>query len=302
MGMKIALGTVQFGLTYGAFNRDGQVSQDDVQAILALAQDAGIDTLDTAHAYGSSEAVLGDQQAGERFRIVTKIPALAGSDAAVHVPKLFSQSLERLRIKQVHGLLLHRAADLLDAGADAVWQAMQALREQGRVRCIGFSAYGPEEALQVLHHFPVELIQLPLSVFDTRHRDAGVLALCRSRGIEVHVRSVFLQGFALAEPGTLAGHLAQYRAVLAGFRARCTAHGLTPLQAALRYALDLPEVAKVVVGVNGRAQLDEILRAVGGEAAAAEFFEGLSCGDLNLIDPSRWTGTKEFSQQMGRTQ
>ncbi len=59
--MRLALGTVQFGLDYGISNHDGQVSDEELDAIIALARQAGIDTLDTAQAYGNAEQRLGQE-------------------------------------------------------------------------------------------------------------------------------------------------------------------------------------------------------------------------------------------------
>ena len=52
---RLILGTAQFGLPYGISNQRGQIPEAEVAAILAEAAKAGIDTLDTAAAYGSSE-------------------------------------------------------------------------------------------------------------------------------------------------------------------------------------------------------------------------------------------------------
>lgn len=286
--MKLALGTVQFGLTYGAFNRAGQVPVVEVRQILDLARTSGINLLDTAHAYGNSESVLGEVGAGTCFRIVTKVPALSVSDPAAQVREFFSQSLQRLRIHAVHGLLLHRAADLLGPNGPALWRVLEELRDSGQVNRIGFSAYGSDEAQTLLKQYPVQLIQLPLNVFDTRHLDSGVLDLCQLRDIEVHVRSAFLQGFALGDPEHLAANLTTWRELLVRFRVRCDDLGVTPLQAALRYVMDLPQVHQVVVGVDGRAQLAEILQAAQEQALPSSAFSDLACGDLDLIDPSRW--------------
>ncbi|MGP1664729.1 MAG: aldo/keto reductase, partial [Rhodanobacter sp.] len=72
--MKLALGTVQFGLPYGIANPGGQIGRDDAGQILALARESGIDTLDTAIAYGDSEACLG-AVGTKGFRVITKLPA-----------------------------------------------------------------------------------------------------------------------------------------------------------------------------------------------------------------------------------
>lgn len=287
--MKLALGTAQFGMAYGTFNRTGQVPLLEIHKILDFAASKGVGVLDTAHSYGSSEEVLGQIDAGARFDVVTKIPALNGLHAAVRAPKLFSQSLDRLRLGRVYGLLLHRAADLFEEGADALWQSLEALKVHGQVQKIGFSASGPEEALQILQRFPVDLVQIPMNVFDARHRDSAVLALCQERGVEVHARSVFLQGFALAVPDELTGHLAKYRGLLSAFRTCCAKLGVSPLHGALQYALKQLEVTRVVVGTDSLAQCEDIVRAsCGAQIAFPSEFESVRCDDLDLIDPSRW--------------
>jgi len=57
--MRLALGTVQFGMEYGISNVNGQVQLAEARAIIECAQKSNIDTLDTAYLYGSSEIVLG---------------------------------------------------------------------------------------------------------------------------------------------------------------------------------------------------------------------------------------------------
>lgn len=286
--MKLALGTVQFGLAYGAFNQGGQVSREEVAKILDVAREVGISVLDTAHAYGNSESVLGELDASERFRLITKLPALDGDSVVARAREFFEQSLQRLHATVVDGLLLHRAADLLGPHADALWQVLQGWRDQGLVRRIGFSAYGPEEALNILQRYPVELIQLPINVFDRRHIDSGLLDMCMSRGVEIHARSVFLQGFALSSPAQLSGHLSGYRGVLERFQKRCEQLGVTPMQAALRYVLDLPQIHQVVVGVERCEQLAELLLAADGAPLPNKALDDLGVNDLALVDPSRW--------------
>lgn len=285
---KIALGTVQFGLSYGAFNTAGQVPPDEVARLLSRAAEGGVALLDTAHAYGRSEDVLGEVGAAGRFRIVTKVPALNEQASAEAVHRFVADSLQRLRTDRVDGLLLHRAADLLGPQGTEVWSALVALRDAGRVGRIGVSGYGADEVLQVLDRYPIGLVQLPINVFDRRHQQAGVLARCRAQGVEVHARSAFLQGFALADPAALTPHLSAYATVLAAFDQRCRDLGLSRLAGALHAVADLPEVDQVVVGVDRLAQLDEILAAATTPAPGLGAWDGLGSDALELIEPGRW--------------
>lgn len=70
---RLALGTAQFGMRYGVANRVGQVPAGEARRILERARTAGMDTLDTAAAYGASETLLGSVGVAD-WIVVTKLP------------------------------------------------------------------------------------------------------------------------------------------------------------------------------------------------------------------------------------
>ena len=193
--MRLALGTVQFGLDYGVANTAGQVAPDEVASILALAQQMGIRTLDTAINYGQSESVLGQCGVGQ-WQVVTKLPALpeAVGDVADWVQMHMRQSLARLGVARVHAVLLHRPQDLLGTQGRALLAELKDLQLQGLAAKIGISVYSPEE-LEVffgLHRF--DIVQAPFSILDQRLQTSGWVAKLHAMGVEVHTRSAFLQG------------------------------------------------------------------------------------------------------------
>jgi len=288
--MKISLGTAQFGLTYGAFNHSGQVPLDEVRKIMDFALTHGIDSVDTAQAYGKSESVLGEVNAGLHFQIVTKISALTDvKDFSANELRLsVMSSLERLKVAKVHGLLLHRAADLLERNGPMIWRCLEELRDEGYIQKIGFSAYGPEEALSVMKRYPVQLIQIPLNVFDSRHRDAGVLDYCEAKGIAIHARSVFLQGFLLSNPDKLAGYLSKWRDLLRIYQENCRDIGVSPLRAALMHVVLNPVVERAVVGVDGLNHLMELVSCLETPTPLRELHKDWGGQDIELITPSLW--------------
>lgn len=284
--MKLMLGTVQFGISYGAFNATGQVPLDKVQAMLDAAARAGIDMLDTARAYGEAEAVLARAGAPARFDIVSKCPDLRAVDdpvAALHTA--FDASCKTLGVTRLYGYLLHNAEDLARPG---VWPALQSLRDAGRVERIGVSGYEAGAVAELCDRFALSLVQLPANVLDPWY-DRVTLP----DTVELHVRSAFLQGFLLGDPGALPSHLAPFRGVLEQFRRQAEAQGLTPLQAALAPLIASPRVAKVVVGADSPEQLDQILHAAqtlekrlgAGFTPALGPFAGVT---RDLTDPRRW--------------
>jgi aryl-alcohol dehydrogenase-like predicted oxidoreductase len=285
--IRLALGTVQFGLNYGVANVSGQVGQSEVAAILDRAAAAGIDTLDTAIAYGQSEAALG--RAGvKNWRVITKLPALPQEVAAVPrwIDDQIDGSLRRLGITQLEAVLLHRGDDLLGRHGEEYLQALIDAKKSGLTRALGVSVYDPAE-LDVL--WPIwrpDVVQAPCNVLDRRLIRSGWLDRLTQNKVRVHVRSAFLQGLLLLPPERRPEGFAPWRVILDRWTAWCDGLGVSPLRGALAFVRALRGIEFVVVGVDSATHLQEVLAL----PAVAEPLppDDMFCEDRDLIDPSRW--------------
>lgn len=283
---RLALGTVQLGMPYGLANIAGQVEPPEAAAIVNHARAAGIDTLDTAIAYGDSERRLGE--IGVRgWKVISKLPPLPAScDVSEWVRESTRGSLERLGVQRLYGLLLHRSQDLLDARSRALYAALLALQAQGLVDKIGVSIYGPQE-LDVLHgRFKLDLVQAPFNILDRRLASSGWLGNLREQHVEVHIRSVFLQGLLLMPADRRPARFAKWRPLWNDWDAWLQDRQVSPVQACLSFALAQREVDRVVVGVENVAQLRDILAVDTSTVHVPP--ERLASEDPNLINPSRW--------------
>ncbi|MBJ6142520.1 aldo/keto reductase [Siccationidurans sp. BT559] len=271
---RLALGTAQFGLAYGLNNQAGQPSTGAVAEVLAAAQAAGLTLLDTAATYGNSEARLGEL-AGQNsaFELITKLPA--GPPA--QVAQQLAESLGRLRREKLYGVLFHAFKPLQEQ--PAAWQALQAARAAGQVARIGVSLYHPHEAEWLLAEgYDLDLVQVPYNVLDQRF--AAVLPRLAAQGVEVHVRSAFLQGLLLREPTALPDFFLPLAHKLTQLRA-LAAEADVPLPALLLlFAAYAPGVARAVVGVDSVENLHENLVA----AQYAEAAEALRPALLALAE------------------
>lgn len=283
----LALGTVQFGLPYGIANRSGQVPVDEVHAILAQAAVQRVDMLDTAVAYGESERRLGALGV-DGWKVVSKLPPIAPdcADASAWVRDNVAGSLERLRIPKLYGLLLHRACDLLGPHGSAIHAALTDLRGAGLIGRIGVSVYDPDELAELCPRFALDLVQAPFNIVDRRLATSGWLKRLHDAGVEVHVRSAFLQGLLLMDPGSRPERFAQWAGLWSAWAEWLHEVSLSPLQACLRFALSQPQISRVVVGVDSRAHLQQILDARG--MLGAEPPESLTSTDSGLINPLSW--------------
>jgi len=285
--MKLALGTVQFGLDYGVANARGQISQDGAKAILHHAKAHGIGTLDTAINYGNSEQRLGEIGV-TGWQVISKLPAIPNQcpDVEAWVRDQVQASLDRLRITSLRGLLLHRPEQLLGKYGEKIYQALLALKRQGLVEKIGISIYNPAELDALAQCFQLDIVQAPFNILDRRLITSGWLDRLARMNIELHARSVFLQGLLLMPNAKRPDEFNRWQRIWQIWEQWLAETGLTPLQACLRHALAQTGIARVIVGVDSLVQLQEILLAA--EGPTTELPEALQSNDIDLINPARW--------------
>jgi aryl-alcohol dehydrogenase-like predicted oxidoreductase len=285
--VKLALGTAQFGLEYGISNRQGQVSVDAAKAILDLAAAHGVDTLDTAIAYGNCEQRLGEIGV-QQWRVVSKLPAVPDGckDMDQWVADSVDASLHRLDTKRLYGLLLHSPQQLVMHGDDFLYQALQRLKHEGLVEKVGVSIYDPSELDELFDHYQLDLVQAPFNILDRRLIDSGWLARLSEQGTECHVRSIFLQGLLLMNAGERPEKFRRWQTIWECWDKWLCETGLTPLQACLRYILMFPQIDKAVVGVDSMRQLTEIFQSMHGPLP--DFPNELKSCDRDLVNPARW--------------
>jgi len=282
LNSKLSLGTVQFGLDYGVTNQSGQVAIDEVRDILGFAKQNNIKTLDTAPLYGNSEKVLGEIGVDD-YQIITKTTFFKDDDD--EVVNNFYKSLENLNIGQVEGLLIHNINDIENKQFDTLFKKLNALKERNLVKKIGFSTYTPEQVVFLLANFDFDLIQVPFNVFDTRLVNNGLLQALKDKGVEIHVRSVFLQGL-LLDFDSLGGYFSSWENKFEGYQKMVKDSGFSLLEYALNFVLNIEEIDKVLVGVNNNKQLIEIVEA--SQKIVDNSLLPFSINDINLLNPSLW--------------
>lgn len=286
--MKLALGTAQFGNQYGITNQSGQPPQEQIEKILRLAQQENIDMLDTAIAYGNAEMALGNSQL-RGFKVITKLPEVpkGTKDIPQWVHSQVQGSLDRLQVKKVYGLLVHHPQQLLSPSGELVKSALQALKHAGRIEKIGVSIYTPSELKTVGTNFEVELVQAPLSLVDRRLHTSGCLKSLHEKGVEVHVRSVFLQGLLLQPRQRAPEFFSRWEHLWDIWRSWCEGNPeISAAQACLSYVQSFSEVDKVVVGVETAQQLQELIEAA--RKPIDVCWPEISSTEQDLINPSRW--------------
>jgi aryl-alcohol dehydrogenase-like predicted oxidoreductase len=279
--MKLALGTVQFGLAYGIAGAGSVVAESEVRRICELAAERGVDCIDTAAGYGDIEQRIAALAPQSQFAFVSKIPAVPESHGVAFVRDSVRLSIERLG-SRLRALMFHRQEDLTGPAGAQLWDAASQEIE-GKGIALGVSAYEPATLAQLAMRFPVRIAQLPCNAFDQR------IATLDAPGVEVHLRSAFLQGLLLQDAAFAAKKLPAASYAVTQWRAWCDDHGLEPLVAALSIVKGLDRTGQFthcVVGVESAQQFEQVADAW--NAAKAVTAPELSLDDIAIIDPRAW--------------
>lgn len=292
--MKLAIGTAQFGMSYGISNTGQQVLADQIKLILEYAISQGVCVIDTAYAYGSAETTLGNHsELLSSVDIITKIPALCARDKNCSVNSwigyILQKSLERLKRKSVYGLLAHCAKDFLDEYGKEFYNALLSLKEQGFIKKIGFSAYTREDIENVLDRFKIDLIQVPINVFDQRLLKDNFLKNVQNSGVEIHARSVFLQGLLLMPPSALLSEFRSIVPLLNKFEQYCFQKSMTRLQVALQFVMNMTYVDRCVVGVTSVKELSELMSLAHENYSVPNDISMFSIDDEKILNPALWS-------------
>ncbi len=282
---KLTIGTAQFSMPYGIANQDGQVHGDEIINILDLAWENGIDTLDTAKAYGRSEEIIGNylkKRPENSWNIITKL-----SDGKKNISDQIQNSTKKLTILPVI-VLAHSAELFMDANFQ---KGLIEAKDRQIVTKAGVSLYCEDEINRVMQSaIKPDVIQLPLNILGTQLYRYGILAQLNEKGIEIHTRSAFLQGLFYLSDSDLDNRFSDAVPCLEILKLVAAEAGLTLAELSLLWLVSLKEVSKVIIGVDNADQLKTHLETLKKNMDTAMFEEALAVHyeNENILNPSLW--------------
>ena len=274
--MRLAIGTVQFGVNYGISNNKGIVSEEELNSILSVAVKNKINLLDTAQAYGNSEVILG-QVESSKFRFISKLkPGILSGQVSDSVQK----SCQNLNVSTLEGVLFHDFKDY--SKNPKLLDELIALKRDKLISKIGFSLYYPAELDFLLkQNIDFDIIQIPFSVYDQRFKK--YFKELKNRNIEIHVRSVFLQGLVFMNPNKLSEHFDKYKHQFLSFQNKCVQLNQSVASVCLNYVYAHHEIDKVIIGVCSSKELMININHIRNNARN---FSKLKFDNYNVIDES----------------
>ena len=292
--MKIGIGTAQLGMKYGVTNNSKKLDLDNFKKILSLSLKNNISIIDTANSYGDSIKKIGytisQNKFRNKFKIISKVSDLRKvkkSNIYSHIFDNISFSSKKMKVKSLEGILIHDIKDLESKKSTEIFNSFIKLKKKKLVKKIGFSAYKISDVLKYIKKYNFDFIQFPLNVFDQRILDKKIQKKLRFFKIELHVRSIFLQGLLLLSKKELPNNF-RNRHIIKRWHKFLNDNSLDAITTCINFIKHNNIYSKVIIGFHDYQQFEDVVKNFSIKKNINLNFKKLAIKDESIINPSNW--------------
>lgn len=286
---KLIVGTANWGQKYGILSDSYHLSPFDLRMLIKQLKNFGVDTIDTSPLYGEAvEQII--NYCDKEFRVYTKFLANTEDDTDLSYQKnrnAVIESINKFASFKIQGIYIHNVDVIFSKNFQRVVELLQKIKEKNNDLKIGISVYSQHEIEHIMKFWIPDMIQLPLNIFDQRLVRSGTLHELKQKSIEVHARSIFLQGILLYEHDELPNIFDRWSEYFNFFDHWCKIQKVSKLTACLSFVSNLSSVDKIVLGVNGSKQMLEILTTQL-NFNLKDYDDLAVASDDELLDPRTW--------------
>ena len=259
--MKLSIGTAQFGFKYGICNKGGIVNNKEVKKIIQFCKLKKINSIDTAQGYGKSHKVLGSLNL-KNFQVTTKISNIKkkiNKELENCISLEIDKILKELNTKKVHALLIHDVSQLKGKFGKIFYNILQNMKKKKKFIKLGVSVYKKKDLEFIIKNYNIDIVNLPISVANQEFCKKNYLLKIKKKKIEIHVRSIFLQGLLLSSQNHLPIKFKNDKFFLEWFDWLQT-NNYNSLDASLGFVKNIKYIDKIVIGVDNLDQLKMIVK------------------------------------------
>ena len=160
---------------------------------------------------------------------------------------------------------------------------------EGLIEKLGVSLHSNTQLKEVLQNDNFKLIQLPFNLFDNHSKRGELLIEAQNKGVEIHTRSVFLQGLFFKNHDNISSNLSGFIPLLEQINKIKLSHNLSTETLCLQYALQKPYINQVLIGVDNEAQLiSNIKHAKQKIELPNKVIDAINIENQLLLNPANW--------------
>ena len=283
---KLILGTANIAKGYGIMNKKG-VSSKVIKNLIKFSRKNKIYGLDTAYSYRGVEKNIGKVNLAN-LKICTKTPKII-KKKEILIEKYFYKAVKsssiRINVKSFYVVFIHKSEDLFGPKGEEIYKAMLNLKKGGITKKIGVSVYSPEDLKKILKKYFFDVVQIPINVFDRRFLKKNYLYELKKKNIEIHARSIFLQGMLLLDQNLLPSYFRRWQKLFNKWQEWNKQHNVKKVHTCLNFIKNVNYIDKIVIGVSNIDGFQEIINY---RKIEKLFPKKIFSADKKLLDPRLW--------------
>ena len=289
--MKFTLGTAQFGNTYGISNITGKTKENQVKKIINYAEREKVKFIELADNYNNIKKIVKLIKKKE-FKIIYKIKITKNfSKKSIH--NKLKSFLKLINKKNVYAILIHNINNLNKEQIREVFKIFQFMKEKKLVKKFGFSSYSFSAIKKIIMSNQINkpnFLQVPLNIFDQSFTDKKkIFFLKKKNNIEIHIRSIFLQGLLLIQQNKLKKYFRKWRGLFKKFEKKKDISKLNSKEICIAFIKqNLKKFDSITLGVNSYNELKELMILFKKKNNKKINFKNLNSKDKNIIYPYLW--------------
>ena len=279
--MKLIIGTAKFGFKYGLDKK--RIKKIEINNIKKILEKNLLKKFDTATNYGDSEKIIGNFNISKKVITKIKLPINKPKDLDKWCTKKLNNSLKKLKVKSLYGLLIHDTSDILGKDKEFL-NILLDFKKKNFLSKLGISVYEISEIKRILKFWKPDIIQMPVNIFDHRFLNNTFLNKLKNLDIELHARSCFLQGLLLGKKIKITNRRSKKK--ILKFFNWCQKKQISKLETCIHFVKKISQIDYLIVGFDNSSQLQEIVTSFNKKLIFVpnDFINN----DINLIDPRKW--------------
>tara|TARA_E500000178_G_scaffold30315_1_gene27449 strand:+ start:605 stop:1453 length:849 start_codon:yes stop_codon:yes gene_type:complete len=278
---KVILGVTQFGLNYGILNQHNLNKKKKLKQILNFSKKKGINSIYSSKYYGNANKFLATENLNY-FKLYIKFKS---QDL---LKKNFLEDFEKMKKKLKKNnliLMLDRFENLKKRERLKIYNILLDLKKDKKINKFGYSIYSFKNLKKICHEFKPNILQCPYNVIDRRLEEKKLLQFLKINKIEIHVRSIFLQGLLILHYSKHPRKFLNWKKIFKKFDDQIQHYKISNLDWCLNFIEKNKYINKILLGVDNIDQLREICSFKNNGKIK---FPKMYVKDEKLINPSKW--------------
>ena len=279
---KIIIGTAQFSKNYGIVKKKNQ----NPYKFINLVKKYKLKAFDTSVNYKGSINLIETNTKDSNLIIKLSTRNYNGIIPILKFKKQVNLISKKIKKNKIYSFMIH---DFSLSYCKKINNHINFLIEfckENKIR-FGFSIYKLSE-FNYIKKYDFNILQVPINVFNREFLNYKFIRFVKSKKIEIHARSIFLQGMLLSDVSRVPKKFKYLKKPLTYFESWIKMREISKLYACLKYILSFSIIDKIVLGTNNYLQFKqtiETIEKINGKLNIPKQLKNISHNQLN---PKNW--------------